>query len=55
MEKIVLPDYACRPTFKMHNAGNPSCLHEWEKDEEDDYIRWTCRKCPARAGCEVLQ
>jgi hypothetical protein len=53
MAKIIPPDYACLPTFKVFNEGDENCDHEWRKSESDDYITWRCTKCPKRCGCEV--
>ena len=54
MSKIELPEYCCPPTFRAHNTGDSSCAHDWVKTESNDYVTWRCSKCPARAGCEVL-
>lgn len=56
---IALPEYACRASFRVEKRGLVDCDHRWTKDEHDDWdvswIEWTCRRCGARATCEVLQ
>ncbi len=48
------PEVYCLLTFGIHQPGNPECEHEWGKrEDEPEYAVWECKKCGARAGCDV--
>lgn len=55
--KIELPDY-CSPFTGKSSGGDASCDHDYPreaKDEEPEFVTWTCSKCGLRRSYEVLQ